>query len=300
MSVPVKCPKCGMTQMAKDACKGCGKPLPAPAPSLALGATAMRSAAMRSSLTAVAAAPVENDPVFERDRFLLRQRAWTIHEKYEVWDEQGRPILYVERPGHHLRALGALLAGLAAGGLAAGVCVAIGVALDALWPSLLGLLAAAAALILVMARLAPRRHIQFYRDESRAERLLEVLQDQTLALFTQTFTVRDAAGGPIARIVKRPPLDVIRKKWRCFAADGRELCVAKEALWHAIVSRVIGKLFPMNFEFFDGGGRPLGRFDRQFTLLDRYVLDLTADRTRSLDRRVALAIGVLLDTGERR
>jgi len=35
-------------------------------------------------------------------------------------------------------------------------------------------------------------------------------------------------------------------------------------------------------------------------LLDRYVLDLKADRARELDRRVALALGVMLDTGERR
>lgn len=28
------------------------------------------------------------------DKFLLRQKAATIHEKYEVWDEQGQPDLY--------------------------------------------------------------------------------------------------------------------------------------------------------------------------------------------------------------
>ena len=44
----------------------------------------------------------------------------------------------------------------------------------------------------------------------------------------------------------------------------------------------------------------LGEFNRKFTLLDRYVLDLTHDLQRTLDRRVALALGVMLDTGERR
>jgi len=43
-----------------------------------------------------------------------------------------------------------------------------------------------------------------------------------------------------------------------------------------------------------------GEFNRKFTLLDRYVLDLSADPARTFDRRVALALGVMLDTGERR
>jgi hypothetical protein len=44
----------------------------------------------------------------------------------------------------------------------------------------------------------------------------------------------------------------------------------------------------------------LGEFNRKFTLFDRYVLDLSADPDRAFDRRVALALGVMLDTGERR
>ena len=44
----------------------------------------------------------------------------------------------------------------------------------------------------------------------------------------------------------------------------------------------------------------IGEFNRKLTLLDRYVLDLTADRERVFDRRIALALGVMLDTGERR
>ena len=43
-----------------------------------------------------------------------------------------------------------------------------------------------------------------------------------------------------------------------------------------------------------------GEFNRKFTLFDRYVLDLSADADRTFDRRIALAVGVMLDTGERR
>ena len=48
------------------------------------------------------------------------------------------------------------------------------------------------------------------------------------------------------------------------------------------------------------GTTELGRFNRKLTLFDKYVLDMTSDGARTLDRRIAVALGVLLDTGERR
>ena len=53
------------------------------------------------------------DPVFDRDVFLLRQQLLRISEKYDVADEQGKKIVFVERPAHLLRNVGALLAGAA-------------------------------------------------------------------------------------------------------------------------------------------------------------------------------------------
>jgi hypothetical protein len=47
-------------------------------------------------------------------------------------------------------------------------------------------------------------------------------------------------------------------------------------------------------------GSILGEFNRKFTILDRYVVDLTDDPDRYLDRRIALALGIMLDTGEGR
>jgi len=44
----------------------------------------------------------------------------------------------------------------------------------------------------------------------------------------------------------------------------------------------------------------LGELNRKLTLFDKYVLDLTHDPDRLLDRRIALALGVMLDTGEHR
>lgn len=298
----VRCPKCGLMQVVQDRCKKCGEPLPGPsavAAALPAPIAPARSASSAGLATARAtqAAP---DTAFDRDRFLMRQKVLTVHEKYDICDEEGQTIVFVERPGHHLKNLVALLAGLAA----AAVTAAPVIALAAHWDSPLlmvgGALAGFVALLVVAVRLSPFRHIDFYRDESRQEKILQVLQDQKATLFTQTFTVLDAAGRKIARLSKNPLTNSWRKTWKCMDADGRPLCIATEdSLLKALFRKFVAKLFPMNF-IIVRDGELLGTFNRNFTLFDRYVLDMTPDRGRSLDRRIALAIGVLLDTGERR
>src|SRR6266536_4543596 len=43
-----------------------------------------------------------SDPLFGRDKFLLRQKHMAINEKYSVSDENGTAIFFVERPAHLL------------------------------------------------------------------------------------------------------------------------------------------------------------------------------------------------------
>ena len=80
------------------------------------------------------------------------------------------------------------------------------------------------------------------------------------------------------------------------------ICTAKEdSLLKALIRRFATRLLPLNFIFYLGQtDQVIGQFDRKFTLLDRYVLDMSLDVGGVLDRRVALALGVMLDTGERR
>ena len=104
----------------------------------------------------------------------------------------------------------------------------------------------------------------------------------------------------LARFSKNLLTDVFRKTWICTHPNGQIMCEAKEDSRY-LIRRFLTRLFPMCFYILDGGsGALIGNFDRKFTLLDRYVLDLSGDPHRSLDRRVALALGVMLDTGERR
>ncbi len=55
----------------------------------------------------------DTDPVFDRDKFLLRQKALAIKEKYYVTDDSGAPLMFVERPALLTQQL-IMLAGVAA------------------------------------------------------------------------------------------------------------------------------------------------------------------------------------------
>ena len=296
MSVHMTC-ECGTAYDLKDEfagklvkCPHCGRPARAPGASVA---------------TAVA----EGDPVFDRDIFLLRQQLLKISEKYDVGDEQGNKLVFVERPAHLLRNLGALL-------VAATIFFGGIIGLSALpasttqnpvvaWIVVIGMIAVVVGAFVVGIMLSAKRHVTFYRDESKRDKLLDILQEKKFQPITMTYTVRDARGRRIARFGKNILFNVIRKRWYVWGPNGELQFLAKEdSVILSLLRRVIGPLFGLlrtNFIFLPAGSEDvIGEFKRKFTILDRYVLDMSADQEQRMDRRVALALGVMLDTGERR
>jgi len=272
-------------------CPACGRRLRAGSP----------PAAARSGAS-------QGDPAFDRDVFLLRERVFTIRSKYEVWAEDGTPILYVERPTYLLQTLVAYLAGLVAGFV---VLARLGYFAETAGPlvgpllMLLALPSTAFVFMVISMSLRPLRHVTVYRDESRAEIVLRVRQDQRVAFLTRTYTVLATGGEPIAKLRKTYIHNIVRKRWYVEPPDGRRLAMAiEDSIVLSLLRRVLGPLFGFlrtNFVLVRGeDAEVFGEFNRKFTLLDRYVLDLTADPGRTFDRRVALALGVMLDTGERR
>jgi uncharacterized protein YxjI len=246
------------------------------------------------------------DPAFARDRFLLRERVLTITSKYEVWAEDGTPILYVERPTYPVRTSLAYVLAALAGLLVMAWTARLASAAPEAGPvlAIVGWTAVAAAFLVVSMSARPLRHVTVYRDESRRETLLRVLQDQRLAVLTRTYTVLSASGETLARFRKRYLHNLLRKRWDVLDAAGGTLAVAiEDSVILSLLRRVLGPLFGIlrtNFVLQTPDGQVMGEFNRKFTLLDRYVLDLSADPERTIDRRVALALGVMLDTGERR
>ena len=294
MAVLVTC-ECGNSYDLKDEfagklvkCPKCGRPARAPS---------------------VATAVTQLDPAFDRDIFLLRQQMLKISAKYDVGDEQGNKIIFVERPAHALRNIGAALVTLA--GLFFGMPAWIGL-IDAMPPSALktilgivGVLAILFGSIALGIALSVKRHVTFYRDQSKREKLLDILQDKKFQPITMTYTVRDARGRKLATLGKNWLFNAVRKRWYVWGPDGRVLFLAKEdSIILSLLRRFLGPLFGVlrtNFIFLPAGTDDvIGEFKRKFTILDRYVLDMTADPQRLMDRRLAIALGVMLGTGERR
>jgi uncharacterized protein YxjI len=294
MPVLVTC-ECGTSYDLKDEfagklvkCPNCGRPARAPS---------------------VATAVAGGDPAFDRDTFLLRQQILKISEKYDVCDEQGNKIVFVERPAHFLRNLGAVLAAFVI--LVGGIGLVAALTPDATGTNAAGWIAPIAMIVILAAAIAAgvalsaKRHVTFYRDQSKREKLLEVLQDKKFQPITMTYTVRDARARPLAKLGKNWLFNAIRKRWYVWSPSGQLLFLAKEdSVILSLLRRFLGPLFGVlrtNFIFLPAGTEDvIGEFKRKFTILDRYVLDMTSDPQRLMDRRIALALGVMLDTGERR
>ena len=245
------------------------------------------------------------DHAFDRDVFLLRERIFTITSKYEVWAEDGTPILYVERPTYPIRTLVAYFVAIVATLLVTGWAGAPLAREGSEGLLLLVFPLAAFVFLMVSMSLRPLRHVTIYRDESRREPLLRVLQDQRVAFLTRTYTIVTAAGDPLAKLRKTYLHNVIRKRWYVQSPAGAPVAMAiEDSMVLSLLRRVLGPFFGFlrtNFVFVRGqDDEVFGEFNRKFTLLDRYVLDLSADAERTFDRRIALALGVMLDTGERR
>ena len=114
-----------------------------------------------------------------------------------------------------------------------------------------------------------------------------------------------AAGAPLAKLRKTYLHNIVRKRWYVTSPGGAPLAMAiEDSMVLSLLRRVLGPFFGFlrtNFIFVRGRDDEIfGEFNRKFTLLDRYVLNLSADAGRTFDRRIALALGIMLDSGERR
>src|SRR5487761_1524800 len=115
MAISVSC-GCGQAYQLKD--EMAGRLVTCPS----CGATLRAAAPQRSP---------QADPAFAHDKFLLRQKHLALNEKYYVWDEQGRELLFIERPVFLLRTAAAVLAAVLVA--TAGICATVVLGI-AIWP----------------------------------------------------------------------------------------------------------------------------------------------------------------------
>ena len=233
----------------------------------------------------------------------IKQKVLTLSQKYHVFDEQGLPRFYVVRPP---RIALNVIAGVA--GLLANLIFLILAIRQFMYAGnfayALGLLIVGGYLSgIIRVLLAPFRDISVFTDESEQFPVLMVTQDNKIGLY-YWFTIYDSSGQPVARAKRNLVSGMWRKTWTAETLDGRRICRMREdSLFLALLRRYLGPILGFlrtNFDVELPDGRRIGEYNRKLTLTDQYFLDLRGDPYYLIDRRVTLAMAILLDTGEAR
>jgi uncharacterized protein YxjI len=157
-------------------------------------------------------------------------------------------------------------------------------------------------------KMAIKEDIRFFADDSESEELFRIKARSMFDIGGARYDVTDAGGAPIGVLEHAFKQSLFRSTWKVTDADGGEVMLAQErSLPMAIARRVIdfvpdfGGLIPIPYNFdFLMDGSVIGHMNRKFQLRDRYVLDLSGDHERLLDRRLAIALAIGLDTLQNR
>lgn len=241
--------------------------------------------------------------LFQFHTLTVKQQLLTLSEKYEVCDGNGFPRFWVVRPPRLLLnfvlSLAVTLANLVF------VYLAYRLFVYGQRPLLAAAIFIGGGYICLFLRLllAPFRDISVFADRTESFRLLYIAQENKLGLFLR-FTVHDAAGEPVAVLRRHFLRSIFQRTWTAVTLDGRPIFrAAEDSIFLALLRRYIGTFYGLlrtNFDFYLPNGTRVGEYNRKLTLTDQYILDLSGDPHGYIDRRLALAAAILLDTGERR
>ena len=155
-------------------------------------------------------------------------------------------------------------------------------------------------------RMAIKEDIRFFADESETQDLFRIKARSLLELGGR-YDVTDAGGARIGLLEKVFGKSLLRSTWRVYDAEEQVVATAQErSLPGAVARRLVdlvpyGELVPIPYNFvITSDGREIGGMQRKFQVRDRYVLDVAGDTDRKLDRRLAIALAVGLDTLQNR
>ncbi|HZO58244.1 MAG TPA: hypothetical protein VFB51_00990 [Solirubrobacterales bacterium] len=157
---------------------------------------------------------------------------------------------------------------------------------------------------------ALKEDLRFYADEGKQQELFRVKARQRFDP-TARYKVTAADGTAVGELAKAFRRSLARSTWRVFApGTGEEVMWATErSLFKSLLRRVLtlGGFIPIvgdvlglipiryHFDFF-AGDRRIGGLERRFGIRDRYVLDVSGDAERRIDRRLTIALAVAMDT----
>jgi uncharacterized protein YxjI len=155
-------------------------------------------------------------------------------------------------------------------------------------------------------KLAIKEDIRFYADESETRELFRIKARSMFDIGGARYDVA-AEDEPIGALEHVFGKSLLRSTWRIVDPSGQEVATARErSTFAAIARRIVDFVpygewvpIPYNFDFLIGE-RVVGGMDRKFKLRDQYVLDLSGDSDKKVDRRVAIALAIALDALQNR
>jgi uncharacterized protein YxjI len=156
-------------------------------------------------------------------------------------------------------------------------------------------------------KLALKEDIRFYADEQETEELFQIKARNILDLGGSRYDVY-AGEKQIGALEHQFRASLVRSTWRVRDASNQEIAVARErSLVMAVARRLIdfvpdyGGLIPIPYNFdLLVEGKTVGSLNRKLKLRDSYVLDVSGDHARQLDRRLAIALAIGLDALQNR
>jgi uncharacterized protein YxjI len=157
-------------------------------------------------------------------------------------------------------------------------------------------------------KLAIKEDIRFYADENQTQELFRVKARSMLDMGGSRYDifVEDERIGMIWHKFRE---SLLRSTWHIGGPDEQEVALARESSTAVGIARraidfvpYVGEFVPIRYNFeIVINGDVVGNMNRRFLRVrDQYALDLSGDRERKIDRRIAVALAVGLDALQNR
>ena len=145
-----------------------------------------------------------------------------------------------------------------------------------------------------------KEDFRFYYDQGEKEEAL-VIRAENIIDFSGKYDVIDPINGSTIGKIKREGLSsLVRGKWKVISPSDEEIAeVSEDSTLLAILRRffdVISYFIPVEFTI-RKGETVLGSIKKKRALIrDRYYLDMRQDSSSQIDRRLTIALAILLDS----
>jgi len=154
-------------------------------------------------------------------------------------------------------------------------------------------------------RMAVKEDIRFYADEAQTQEIFRIRARSVLDIGGARYDVF-AGDEQVGALEHQLAASILRTKWTVQSAGGATFATHERYAPLALLRRLIdyvpyGEFIPVPYNFdllLDD--RVVGYLNRRLQLRDTYVLDLSGDTERLIDRRLGIALAIGLDTLQNR